>query len=94
MAFPEPSPLPAGGPQPLSRVRFRLWLILTSAVSLLVTAWCFTQSVFLGFLALFLAKHVLVAVLAAGLSFPRAADALPDEPDAPVAEDEDPHRNS
>lgn len=87
MSIPEPAPLPAGDPQPLSRMRFRLWLILTSAGSLLATAWCFTQSVFVGFLALFLTKHVLVAVLAAGLSFPRAADALPDEPDAPVAED-------
>jgi hypothetical protein len=55
---------------PLRRVRFRLWQIGLSAVTVLVAGWCFTLSPFVGVLATLVAKHVLVAIIAAGLNFP------------------------
>jgi hypothetical protein len=51
----------------LRRVHFRLWQIAASGVTILVTGWCFTLSPVIGITATFLAKHVLVAILAAGL---------------------------
>jgi hypothetical protein len=53
----------------LRRVRFRLWQIALSAVTVLVAGWCFTLSTFVGVVATLVAKHVLVAVIAAGLDF-------------------------
>jgi hypothetical protein len=55
---------------PLRRVQFRLWQISLSAAVVLITGWCFTLSPFAGVTAAFLAKHVLVAILAAGLDLP------------------------
>ena len=56
--------------QPLRRVHFRLWQISIMAVTVLLTAWSYTLHVAVGLTATFLAKHVLVAVLAAGLQLP------------------------
>jgi hypothetical protein len=54
----------------LRRVRFRLWQIGLSGVTVLVAGWCFTLSPMVGVVATLVAKHVLVAVIAAGLDFP------------------------
>jgi len=57
---------------PLRRVHFRLWQISMSAVTLLVTLWCFILHPIIGIIASFIAKHVLVAILAAGLTRPKS----------------------
>lgn len=56
---------------PLRRVHFRLWQIAMSAITLLATLWCFTLNPIVGIIASFIAKHVLVAILAAGLTRPQ-----------------------
>lgn len=56
---------------PLRRVNFRLWQITMSAITLLATLWCFTLNPIVGIIASFIAKHVLVAILAAGLTRPQ-----------------------
>jgi hypothetical protein len=55
---------------PLRRVHFRLWQISLSGVTVLVTGWSFTLGPMVGIAATFLAKHILVAILAAGLDLP------------------------
>lgn len=52
---------------PRQRVEFRLWQILVAALTVAVTIWLFTVHTLAGILALIVAKHVLVAVLASGL---------------------------
>jgi hypothetical protein len=54
----------------LRRIQFRLWQIGLSAVIVLVAGWCYTLSPVVGIAATFLAKHVLVGILAAGLDLP------------------------
>jgi hypothetical protein len=56
--------------EPLRRVHFRLWQISISAVVIVVTCWSYTLHFALGLSATFLAKHILVAVLAVGLHLP------------------------
>lgn len=68
----QPAVVRLGDNSPLRRVHFRLWQILMTAITVLVTAWLFRISIAAGIVALFFAKHVLVAVLAAGLSLPPA----------------------
>jgi hypothetical protein len=55
---------------PLQRVHFRLWQIVLTAATILITAWFFTVGPIPGIIALLFAKHVLVAVLAMGLHLP------------------------
>ena len=55
---------------PLRRVHFRLWQISLSGVTILITGWCYTYGPFLGIIATLVAKHVLVAIMAAGLDVP------------------------
>ena len=52
---------------PLRQVHFRLWQIGLVGMIVLVTGWCFTLGPFPGIVATVVAKHVLVAILAAGL---------------------------
>lgn len=52
---------------PRQRVDFRLWQIVVSALTLAVTIWLFTVHTLAGILAVIVAKHVLVAVIASGL---------------------------
>ncbi len=59
-----------GDEPPLRRVHFKLWQISVTAVTILATCWSYTLHVALGLTATFLAKHILVAVLAAGLDLP------------------------
>ena len=70
MSQPDPPPAPpdVSGGDPLRRVRFRLWQIVMSAVTLVATVWFFTLNPIVGIIAAFAAKHVLVAILATGLN--------------------------
>jgi len=62
-----PPPATVNDDNPLQRVRFRLWQIGLSAATVGITVWCFTLGAIPGILAAIVAKHVLVAVFAAGL---------------------------
>jgi hypothetical protein len=55
---------------PLRRVHFRLWQIGLAAMTVGVTGWCYTFGPFAAITATCVAKHVLVAILAAGLDLP------------------------
>ncbi len=61
-------------PDRLRHVHFRLWQISICAVVILVTSWSYTLHLAIGLGATFLAKHILVAVLAAGLDLPHEGD--------------------
>jgi hypothetical protein len=65
-----PPPVLTGDSLPLRRIHFRLWQIGLSGTIVLVTCWCFTLGPAVGITATFLAKHILVAILAAGLDLP------------------------
>ena len=64
------------------RFRFRLWQMIVTMVTLILTFWFFTLGVVFGIAFLFLAKHILVGVLAAGLHYPPR-----DKPVAPGYDD-------
>jgi hypothetical protein len=51
----------------LHRVRFRLWQLTMTALTILVTGWFVTFGAIAAILALMIAKHVLVAVLVVGM---------------------------
>jgi hypothetical protein len=78
MALLAPPPAPprvaVGDNDGLKRLRFRLWQILSSTVTVLVTIWLCTLGPIPAILALMVAKHVLVAILVMGLGVdaPRA----------------------
>ncbi len=55
---------------PGQRVQRRLLQIAVAAATVFATAWCYQLHIALGLTATFLAKHILVAVLAAGLRLP------------------------
>lgn len=55
---------------PLRRIHFRLWQIGLAGMTVLVAAWCWSLSPFAGITASVVAKHILVAILAAGLNLP------------------------
>jgi hypothetical protein len=65
---------------PLQRVRFRLWQIVLTAITILTTAWFFTIGAVHGIIALLFAKHILVAILAMGLHLPPPKKASPPSP--------------
>ena len=56
--------------RPSRRVQIRLFQIALAAGVVFVTAWCYQIHVALGLTMTFLAKHILVAILAAGLRLP------------------------
>jgi hypothetical protein len=66
-----PPPLPprvaTGDQDNLERLRFRLFQVLVTAVTILLTAWFITMGPVPAILALATAKHVLVAILCMGL---------------------------
>jgi hypothetical protein len=72
MSYPvPPSPSKARYAEPpLEGVDFRLWQIVMSAGTVVVAGWFFTLNPMAGIIASFIAKHVLVAILAAGLTGP------------------------
>ncbi len=51
----------------LKRVHFRIWQIVMTAVTVLITGYFCTLGVVAAVLALMIAKHVLVAILVQGL---------------------------
>ena len=66
--LPPPAPPHLSGDNPLHRAQFRLWQIVTSTVTVAVTVWFFTFNPIAGILAVIVAKHILVAILASGLT--------------------------
>jgi hypothetical protein len=56
--------------RPMRRVQTRLLQIALAAATVFATAWCYQIHIALGLTATFLAKHILVAILAAGLRLP------------------------
>jgi hypothetical protein len=63
-------PVASGDDGALRRLQFRLWQIALTAITILLCGWFFSLGVMPGIIALFIAKHVLVAILAAGLHLP------------------------
>jgi hypothetical protein len=55
------------GDDRLRRVRMRLWQVLLTALTVLITGWFCTLGWVPAILALLVAKHVLVAILVMGL---------------------------
>jgi hypothetical protein len=55
---------------PMRRVQRTLLQVALAAATVFATAWCYQVHVALGLTATFLAKHILVAILAAGLRLP------------------------
>ena len=58
----------------MRRVRFRLWQVFLTTVTVLITAWLCTLGAIAAVAALMIAKHVLVAILVMGLG----VDEVPD----------------
>ena len=59
---------------PRQRVQFRLWQIVMSAGTVLAAGWFFTLNPIAGIVASFMAKHVLVAIYAAGIEHQVTSD--------------------
>ena len=74
---PVPPSYPVAFDDELNRVRFRLWQILMAAFTLIFTCWFATFGYAPAILALMVAKHVLVAILAAGLHLPQITSRFP-----------------
>jgi hypothetical protein len=55
---------------PRSRVQRQLLRVAIAALTVLAAAWCYHLHIALGLTATFLAKHILVAVLASALQLP------------------------
>jgi hypothetical protein len=55
---------------PRRRVRTHLMQIFLAGLTIFVTVYCYQIHVFLGLTVTFLAKHILVAILAAGMKLP------------------------
>ena len=71
IAPPLPPPIVAVHDEPpLRRVQIRLLQIALAALTVFAAAWCYQLHIALGLTATFLAKHILVAILAAGLRLP------------------------
>ena len=77
MASPPPAvpPIAVADPAPLRRLHFRLWQIAMTALTIILCGWFFWLGIIPGIIALFFAKHVLVAILVAVGMF-RASGAL------------------
>lgn len=54
----------------LYRLHFRLWQILMTALTVLVSGWFVTFGVIPAIISLMIAKHVLVAILMIGVDLP------------------------
>jgi hypothetical protein len=58
----------------LRRVRFRIWQWTMSLLTVLATTWFITLGPIPGIIAVVVAKHILVAILVAGLGVNAKAD--------------------
>lgn len=65
--MPEPIDVPSVR---FRKFHFRLWQIIVTLVTLFLTFFFFTLGTLPGIAFLFLSKHILVAVFAAGLHYP------------------------
>jgi len=71
LAPPQPPLLVTVDDDGLRRVHFRLWQIVMTAITVLLTTWFITFGAIPAILALMIAKHVLVAILVRGFDEPR-----------------------
>jgi hypothetical protein len=62
---------------PRRRVRTHLMQIFLAGLTIFVTVYCYQIHVFLGLTVTFLAKHILVAILAAGMKLPIRETKIP-----------------
>jgi hypothetical protein len=62
-----PPPLTFDEGDNIRRLRFRLWQVMLSSLTILATAWLCTFGWIAAIVALMIAKHVLVAILVMGL---------------------------
>jgi hypothetical protein len=68
LAPPDTPPVVAvGDDDRLKRVRFRLWQLFLTALTVLITGWFCTLGALPAIIAIVTAKHVLVAILVMGL---------------------------
>jgi len=67
VAPPRPPAVGFTGSDGLSRVRLRFWQILMAAITLVLSGWFVTMGPIPAIIALFITKHVLVAILVVGL---------------------------
>jgi hypothetical protein len=67
---PNRSGLGLTGNDGLSRVEFRLWQILMAGIALSVSGWFCTMGVIPAIITVFITKHVIVAIVVAGLEAP------------------------
>lgn len=69
----------------IRRVHFRLWQILMTTLTVLITTWFCTFGFLPAIIALMVAKHVLVAILIRGFDLPAAPGArgLPSDATSP-----------
>jgi hypothetical protein len=64
---PAPPTVALGDDDRLKRVNFRLWQLVMTALTILITGWFCTFGPIPAILSLMVAKHVLVAILVMGL---------------------------
>jgi hypothetical protein len=65
----------------LERLRFRLWQVFVTTITVFLTAWCITLGPLPAIVALVIAKHVLVALFLMGLDiYPRYQGEVPAPP--------------
>ena len=67
---PQPPLVDVREKQPPHYVRTRLLQVGLAAATIFATAWCYQMHIALGLTATFVAKHILVAILAAALRLP------------------------
>ena len=61
--------------RPRSRINFRVQQVFLCILTVGVTCWLWRINPIVGIAATFLAKHILVAILASGLTYPSIRDA-------------------
>jgi hypothetical protein len=64
----------------MRRLRFRLWQLLMTFLTVLITAWFCTLGAVPAIAALMIAKHVLVAILVLGLGVDQHTEVCPGPP--------------
>ena len=70
IAPPSPPRVGLRDESPARRIRTHLLQIALAFATIFVTVWCYQTHILLGLIMTFLAKHILVALLAAGLRLP------------------------
>ena len=73
IALPPKPPVIGLDEKPSGRMHLRMKQLFLTAVTVFLTAWFCTMGIIPAILALVVAKHVLVAILAMGIEFERRA---------------------